>query len=87
METRVRHPSASDVDRYVIITKLFDSIFNNIPVFMGNSDMHKQGIFFRKVAYTMYDVAWFVEQTDYNHLHTQDISALKMEAYVAPKLW
>jgi hypothetical protein len=48
--------------------------------------MHKQGIFFRKVAYTMYDVAWFVEQTDYNHFHTQDISALKMEAYVAPKL-
>jgi hypothetical protein len=35
MGARVRRPSASDVDRYVILTKLFDSIFNILAVFIG----------------------------------------------------
>jgi hypothetical protein len=59
--------SGSDVDRYAIFTKLRHSVFNILPVFIdsGKFKYTCREIFFRKVAYTRYDVPWFVEQTDY----------------------
>jgi hypothetical protein len=33
---------------------------------MGYSDILIRGIFFRKVAYTMYDVSWFIEWMNFN---------------------
>jgi hypothetical protein len=34
MGTRVRHRQISDVERYVIVIKLLDLIFNLLPMFM-----------------------------------------------------
>jgi hypothetical protein len=58
----VRHPSVSDVDRYVIIRKLPDFTWNILP---GFSNLHR-GILFRNVAYTKYNVPWFGEWADLN---------------------
>jgi hypothetical protein len=55
--------SASDVDYYFIIRILLDSVFNmsSIYSYAGGKLKHNfTGFLFRKVAYTKYDVPWFV---------------------------
>jgi hypothetical protein len=47
----------SDVDRYVITGKLLDSALSTLPV--GNSDIGTHNDL-SSVAYTRYDVPWFV---------------------------
>jgi hypothetical protein len=54
MGTWVRHRLVNDVDRYVIIRKLLDSIFNTLPILIRRWKTKTyctyKGIFFRKVA-------------------------------------
>jgi hypothetical protein len=52
----------SDIDRCVIIRKLQNSILNIFPVFVGQREIQTYAeLFFRKVAYTRYDVIWSVQ--------------------------
>jgi hypothetical protein len=46
----------SDVDSYVIIRKLLDSIFNIFPAFIRQWEIHIE----RMICLHKYDVPWFV---------------------------
>jgi hypothetical protein len=66
MGTRARHRQLSDIGRYVMIRKLLDPIFNMLSVFIRRCEIHiYTGLFFHNVAYTKYEVYWFVEQIDF----------------------
>jgi hypothetical protein len=49
----------SDEDNYVIIKKLFDSLFNH--TFSIKFKYTYRGIFFHTVAYTKHEVLWILE--------------------------
>jgi hypothetical protein len=51
-----------DVDSYVVIRKLFDSVFYIIPVFIQDGEIRHTftGILFRMVGYTRHDTPWFI---------------------------
>jgi uncharacterized membrane protein YraQ (UPF0718 family) len=59
------HASSSvhDVGHYVIIGKLLASVFNILLVLHAGGKFIDTyaGLFFRKVAYTRYDLLWFIE--------------------------
>jgi hypothetical protein len=55
--------AVGDVEGYVIIRKLLDRILKYLWYsYAGGKSKHAyKGHSFRKVAYTMYDLPWFVE--------------------------
>jgi hypothetical protein len=61
--------SDSDVDLYVIIIELLDSIFNILPLFIHTN---RRG-FFLKVAYAWCDVPWFVEWMAFTQINEKTI--------------
>jgi hypothetical protein len=70
--TRVRH-GQSDVDLYTVIGKLLDSVFSILRYTdaCGKYKHTYTGLFYRKVAYTRYDVPSFVEWMCYRTFHTE----------------
>lgn len=66
MRTRLPPLSVSDVDGYIIVRKLLDSIFAIFPLFIRRWEFQRiyTGIFFRKVVYTGYDASCFVQRMD-----------------------
>jgi hypothetical protein len=57
--------SVNDVDPYIIIINLLDSIFNLLPAVICRREIQTHtGHFFSKVGNKEYDVLWFVELMD-----------------------
>jgi hypothetical protein len=66
---------------YVIIIKLLDYILSILPIFIPRWEIQKYaGIFFRKVAYTWYDVPWFVEWMDFRLFNEANSVSVKSTA-------
>jgi hypothetical protein len=65
---RIWDISISDVDFYVIIFKLLDSIYNALPVFLSRWEFRRtyKGSFFCGFAYTKCDASWFPEYIELN---------------------
>jgi hypothetical protein len=70
--------SFSDVDRNVVVRKLLNYILNLLSVFIRRWDIQ-----LRKVAYTSYDLRWFVEQMDFTIVREDpDVSVFSIQGFI-----
>jgi hypothetical protein len=62
-ENKDTSPSVSDLDGYIVIRKLLDSIFPVLLALICQQEIQTslQKIFFHKVTYTRYDMPLFIQ--------------------------